>query len=67
MNWSESFLGGNSSSQAEKWFRWGLVSVTGLIFPAVGGLAVSLLNEKIPSFSQKDSKYFLRSCIISSF
>lgn len=39
-------LGGNSSSQAEKWFRWGLVSVTGLILPAVGGLAVSLLNEK---------------------
>ena len=51
-------LGGNSSSQAEKWFRWGLVSVTGLILPAVGGLAVSLLNEKIPSFSQKIPNIF---------
>ena len=51
-------LGGNSSSQAEKWFRWGLVSVTGLILPAVGGLAASLLNEKIPSFSQKIPNIF---------
>ena len=38
--------------------RWGLVSVTGLILPAVGGLAVSLLNEKIPSFSQKIPNIF---------
>lgn len=46
-------LGSGSTPQAEKWFRWGLVTITGLVLPVVGGVAASLLNEKIPSFSQK--------------
>lgn len=51
-------LEGNSTSQAEKWFRWGLVTITGLVLPVVGGLATSLLNETIPSFSQKVPNVF---------
>ena len=47
-------LGSSLTPQTEKWLRWGLVTITGLVFPVATGLAISLLNEIIPSFQNKN-------------
>lgn len=46
-------LGSNSTPQAEKWLRWGFVTLVGLYLPFAAGLTISLLNENTPSFFQK--------------
>lgn len=60
-------LGGNQTAQAEKWLRWGFVSLVGLYLPAAIGLGISLLNEKIPSFSQKIPDIFFDQVLSRTF